>query len=166
LKKVKFLALIFLLGILMVGCGHEQPMAGSKVSSAKCDMDWLIGAWRDTGNSDQWEIWKKYSDEYRGKGIAIVGGDTVVFEQMIIHSDGNQLIFTAIVEENDGPVDFVSTTISEHSVIFENVRHDFPKAISYRKLDKIDDEELMETEVRGGEKKIQMILKKRLFVGK
>jgi len=62
-----------------------------------------------------------------------VRGDTLVeYEQLRIYERGGKLVFAAN-PSGQTPSEFVSTTLSDSVVIFENPEHDFPQRIVYRR---------------------------------
>lgn len=78
------------------------------------------------------ECWEQRGDTLYGQGLAIQGhGDTLVFEELKLYSDGDVRIYSADVENNGGPVLFRET----EPWVFENPEHDFPKRIAYRFID-------------------------------
>lgn len=99
-------------------------------------LDWLIGIWSRTNAKpgrtgvEQWE--KTTTQELRGTGVNLRGTDTTFVEKLRIIIRDNTITYVADVPENQKPVYFKLTEISENSFVCENPEHDFPKKISYQ----------------------------------
>lgn len=100
--------------------------------------EWLIGTWENkTPRGIIYETWKKTNkNELAGKSYIIKENDTIVFENIRLVQEQNELYYIPIVKnQNEGmPVRFAVKTISETQMIFENPKHDFPQIISYTKI--------------------------------
>ena len=122
--KTAFIGFVFLLA-------STQAAAQSSLTK----MQWLLGDWIRTnakpGRSGL-EVWEKISDtEFIGRGINLRGTDTTFVEKLKIICLENKIFYVADVPENKEPVFFEASSFSPTSVTFENVKHDFPKKISY-----------------------------------
>jgi hypothetical protein len=100
--------------------------------------EWLIGTWENkTPKGSMYETWSKATDkELTGKSYIVKEKDTIIFEniQLIEKHDGLFYIPT-VKNQNDGlPVHFAAKIISETQLVFENLQHDFPQIISYKKI--------------------------------
>lgn len=99
---------------------------------------WLIGTWENkTSKGSIYETWSKInSNEFSGKSYIVKESDTIVFETIQLIQERNGLLYIPTVKsQNEGlPVPFTSTAISDTRLIFENLKHDFPKIISYTKI--------------------------------
>ena len=100
--------------------------------------EWLIGTWENkTQRGSIYETWNKTNDnEFSGMSYIIKEKDTVVFENIRLVQEQDGLFYIPTVKnQNDGlPVRFVSKTISETQLVFENPQHDYPQIISYTKI--------------------------------
>lgn len=100
--------------------------------------EWLIGTWENKSpRRTVYETWSKTTDiEFTGKSYILKEADTIVFENLRLVQEQNKLIYIPTVKnQNDGlPVRFISKTITETELVFENQQHDFPQIISYRKI--------------------------------
>lgn len=100
--------------------------------------EWLIGTWENkTSRGSMYETWRKVSEnELAGKSYIIKERDTIVFENIRIVQEKEGLYYIPTVKnQNDGlPVRFAAKTIAETHMVFENLQHDFPQTISYRKI--------------------------------
>jgi hypothetical protein len=95
---------------------------------------WLQGCWEmRTGDRFVEEQWMAP----RGKSMIGVGrtvrGETLVeYELVVLREQGGQLAYEAHPSGQDSAV-FLSTSVTDSSVIFENLQHDFPQRIGYQR---------------------------------
>lgn len=100
--------------------------------------NWLIGNWEhqtEFGNLS--EQWQQLNDStYVGKAFFTKGKDTLHNESITLHEQGNDLIYSATVkDENEAlPVAFKLTSETANQLVFENPKHDFPQKITYKKI--------------------------------
>ncbi|MDR2084495.1 MAG: DUF6265 family protein [Bacteroidales bacterium] len=130
----KFILSIIIVSLLVcfTSCGSKQKNSVSKV-------EWLIGTWmfEDGFGGVSYESWEKISNnELKGRSYVLAGNDTVVFENINIKQENNNLFYTAKVtgHNDDMPITFPLKSITEEKMEFENLQHDFPQMISYRKI--------------------------------
>jgi Domain of unknown function (DUF6265) len=99
-------------------------------------LSWLTGTWTRTNNEMDrtgMERWQKSSSmELRGIGVSIKGKDTLFVEKLRILVRQNDLFYVADVPENQMPVYFKLTEVTDTGFICENPEHNFPKRISYQ----------------------------------
>lgn len=130
MKTTKFLAAI-------IGCLFLYGWAVQKINDIK-KTAWLTGTWEiKSSRGSIFETWDKVDDNaFSGKSYRIKEKDTIVFENIQLLQEQNRLVYIPTVKnQNAGlPVRFVSTTISEKELVFENLQHDFPQIISYKKI--------------------------------
>lgn len=97
--------------------------------------EWLIGTWENkTAKGSIYETWHKVNDlEFSGKSYMLKEKDTIVFETVQLLQDGNTLFYIPTVKGQNGnlPVHFITKTVSETQLVFENQQHDFPQVITY-----------------------------------
>ena len=97
--------------------------------------DFLRGTWK-VENKDIYEYWDELNSQtLKGFSYKLKDGYMVVSEYLDIYERNNEIIYTAIVlNQNQGKgIDF-QLTKSDSLFTFENPSHDFPKKISYKKL--------------------------------
>ena len=129
---MKSVLLFTLLGIATLGfC--QSPTADTKVNFKK--LEWLVGSWNRTnakpGKSSN-ERWEKTGEfELRGIAVNMQGNDTTYIEKLLILIKDNSIYYVADVPENQKPIYFKFTQISNTGFVCENPSHDFPKKISY-----------------------------------
>lgn len=129
MKKISLLAIFFTLSSSSFG----QP---SNLTENFGKLTWLIGTWNRTNTKpgrsalEQWE--QTSANELRGFGISLQGKDTTFVEKLRIIIKDNNIVYVADVAENQKPVYFKLTEISEIGFVCENPEHDFPKKIWYQ----------------------------------
>lgn len=127
---MRWVALVAL--TVLFGCGHEKP---NPVESLE-KMKWLLGDWFRTNNKPGrmgWESWAEFTKtEWHGESGTLEGPDTLFHEVTRIILDGDHLYFIADVPENNAPVRFEITSVTDSTFTCENPTHDFPKKIHYR----------------------------------
>lgn len=100
-------------------------------------LSWLEGTWIRTnitkpGRSAH-ERWEKSSkQELRGYGVTMQGQDTVFQEMITVLIKDDAIYYVADVPQNQQPVYFKFTEITESGFVCENPDHDFPKKIIYQ----------------------------------
>lgn len=116
--------------LILVACSEN------KASS----VDFMIGTWKMEGK-DQYEIWEKTKNkEFIGYSYKINNNEKIITETLSIKLMNDQIFYEATVpDQNDGKtIRFrLNAEINEY-LSFENIEHDFPKKIQYKKIN--DDE--------------------------
>jgi hypothetical protein len=95
---------------------------------------WLQGCW-ELRNGDRVveETWlRPRASSMLGAGRTTRGERLVEYEFVLIRESGNQLAYEAHPSEQDSAI-FMSTTIGERAIVFENLKHDFPQRIGYER---------------------------------
>lgn len=128
MKKLSFLIIL----ISFNACGQKDRGVTSTDFSK---LSWLQGSWSRTGMSQDksgFEIWETLSPfEYSGLGISLRGHDTTFVEKLRIVAKEDGVFYVADVPENQKPVYFKFTALTDSTFVCENPDHDFPKKISY-----------------------------------
>lgn len=114
--------------LLQVSFAQDDPLAR---------LAWLGGCWAavggEAGTGEQWL--PLAGGTLLGVGRTVRGGRTVDFEFLQIRAapDGR----LAYIAQPGGrpPTQFLSTTLNEREVVFENPQHDFPQRVIYRRGD-------------------------------
>jgi len=96
-------------------------------------LDWIIDRWIYTDSKEiTYENWVKTNDSlYSGETYTVRDGDTVFNERLKIEKAGDDVLYTAIVKHNPGPVNFKLVELGDNKAVFENPEHDFPTRITY-----------------------------------
>ena len=135
--------LIILLAITLASCQNQNK---NLIAQA----EWLLGTWeyRDDSENVSYESWTKVNDnEFSGESYVLQGEDTIIFEIIQLTQKQDSIFYIAKVEgqNNNLPIRFALTSISENMMTFENPAHDFPQKIEYSKVDN----KLMIAEISG-----------------
>lgn len=95
---------------------------------------WLAGCWEQrTGNRESLEMWMPPAGGLMlGASRTIVGGGVREYEQVMIKAEGGKLVYTA-TPSGQHTASFTSTHITDSSFTVENLQHDFPQRIIYRR---------------------------------
>jgi len=101
------------------------------------EFDFLVGTWKMEGK-ENYESWEKLNHIFKGQSYKMVDGQKIVTEIIELRSDGDQIIYTPrVFDQNEGrPIQFILLKFDENVFSFENSDHDFPKKIQYKKLSK------------------------------
>ncbi|MEO7214360.1 DUF6265 family protein [Mucilaginibacter sp.] len=98
-------------------------------------LSWLTGKWIRTNTrpgTSGYEQWDRVTiTEMRGFAVRIKNGDTTVTEKTTLLLKGHFIYYVADVKENEKPVFFKLTQLTDNSFTCENPEHDFPKQIEY-----------------------------------
>lgn len=124
MRKITLFISIFVL-CLLSSCGYNNQF------------DWILGDWirtNDEAGKVTKEHWTKESnDRYAGISYTLENNDTVFYEDMLILrvQDDWTLRITGVHEQ---PMDFLITSFNADTFTAENPENEFPKMISYQKL--------------------------------
>lgn len=95
---------------------------------------WLQGCWAMESNGrlveEQWLAPRASS--MLGVGRTTRGTTLVDYEMVLIRERGDQLAYEAH-PANQAPAVFMSAAIGERSIVFENLKHDFPQRVGYER---------------------------------
>lgn len=129
-NKLELLSLI-----LLISCQNTSDKHFEKLEK----MNWLLGRWENTtSNGLLIETWKKENDStFLGESYFIVNKkDTVHSESIVLKQVEGNLIYSPTVkgQNNDEPVNFTLNSEQDTSFGFENLKHDYPQKIVYKKI--------------------------------
>ena len=141
LKSLRFFGLFSII-LSFNNCSEmateKVAVSGSVNASQINKASWLIGSWQNvSGNETSTEIWEKKNDStFVAKSFVTVNKDTVFSETISIEQRGNALFYIPTVkEQNQGQaVEFVLIDSNKDQLEFENLKHDFPQKIIYKKI--------------------------------
>lgn len=93
---------------------------------------WLQGAWeRVTPQQTVEEQWlAPRGNTMMGIGRTVKSDSLVEYEMIILRARGSQLVYEAH-PSGQAPAEFRSKSVSDSSVVFENLEHDFPQRVGY-----------------------------------
>ncbi len=126
---------IFAIGVLSILVSMAVVGCNGKMHTDVAEVEWLLGRWEGvTEEGTAIEEWTKESDEKMlGTGVFIIGDDTVFSEALAIIVGYNTLIYEAD-PSGQTIVQFPLAASKKNEIVFENLEHDFPQRITYRKL--------------------------------
>ena len=95
---------------------------------------WLGGCWQnEEGNRTTVEMWMPpQGGVMMGTSRTVANGQARGYEYMRIWAEGNRIVFTAI-PSGQAEADFRSVAVSDSGFTVENLEHDFPQRITYRR---------------------------------
>lgn len=132
------------------------------LNKAWTDLQFMVGTWRiETGT--EMEKWEYVSDkELRGKGFALNGRDTILKEviQLIFNETGIHYVVKVKGQNNNQSIQFTLKDTHKSTFVFENMEHDFPQRINYRKISDTLIMAWIEGEKNGEMKKMEYPMKK------
>ena len=102
----------------------------------KTAVDFLAGTWK-VKNKEQFEVWEKKSpDILQGYAYKWRDNKKIITETLSIKKLDNQLVYEATVpDQNEGKtIPFKLNREVKDCLSFENLLHDFPKKIQYKKI--------------------------------
>ncbi len=99
------------------------------------DLAWLSGDWETApGRMQIDEHWTRAAGgSMLGVSRTVAGGKTVFFEYLRIEMRGTDLFYVAHPRARTPGTDFKLVKLNAQEAVFENLAHDFPKRIIYRK---------------------------------
>ena len=114
----------------LLGAAGLPAQEGARLEQAR----WLAGCWelRAPGRATL-EMWMPPAgDLMLGASRTIRGAAVSEFEQVRIKAEGGRLVYTAL-PSGQKEASFPSTHASDTLLVFENLAHDFPQRILYRR---------------------------------
>lgn len=120
----------------LVICSALLPHARAQETALPkvAGLSWMAGSWEGTtGKASIEEHWTPVAGgTLFGVSRTIVEGKTVAFEFLRIEARADGLYYVA-QPGGRPPTDFKLIKVEGQSVVFENLAHDFPQRILYRK---------------------------------
>jgi len=97
---------------------------------------WLAGCWQqDKGERGSMEVWMPAAgDAMFGVSRTVRNGKTVAHEFMQIRVQSDSIVFIAL-PSNQREATFNAVRQGGREIVFENLQHDFPQRIMYRRTD-------------------------------
>ncbi len=107
---------------------------GSSAAQTVDRLHWLTGCWQAIdGQPGSGEFWTSSAGgSLFGISRTVHNGETVAHEFMEIRAVGSRVVFVAH-PSGQKPATFEMTAAGVDQVIFENLKHDFPQRISYKR---------------------------------
>jgi hypothetical protein len=127
---------LILLLLAIVSCKNKETAEKDKIKTA----NWLLGKWETkTADGNLSESWKKLNDStFQGESFFIKDKDTLHFESILLQQKGSELFYNATVkgQNENKAVPFKLTLGNDKQLVFENLKHDYPKRIFYTLINK------------------------------
>lgn len=126
---MKFMTSIFILWLLFA-------CSASKISR----VDFMAGTWKMEGK-EQYEVWEPAGNgELTGYSYKLQDNQKIITETLSIKIIDHHIVYEATVpDQNEGKsIPFTLNDDIKEYLSFENIGHDFPKRIQYKRLN--DDE--------------------------
>jgi hypothetical protein len=136
MQLIRMFFIFIAVSFLLFSCSESKSAKQKTVHQ----FSWLSGYWlmKDStgGASEQW----KYENDSLMTGISnFIKGDSVIpFETIRLFKKDTTFYYEvkAAGQNNEQPVAFKLITITDSGFISENMRHDFPKRIGYKMINK------------------------------
>jgi hypothetical protein len=121
---------IAVVGALTFGVAFEVHAQAGPIEQAR----WLAGCWElRSQNRLTVEMWMPPAGGLMlGASRTVVGGVAREFEHLRIRADGDKLAYIAL-PSGQKETAFPAKQVSDNELVFENLAHDFPQRIIYRK---------------------------------
>lgn len=111
------------------------PAPGWAQSARVAQVGWLAGCWQLADGSrtveEQWT--RPLGGIMLGLGRTVRGDSLVEYEQVRLFEREGRLVYAA-APSGQSPAEFVSVAVADSAVTFENLAHDFPQRVRYRRL--------------------------------
>lgn len=124
--------LLTLAAVLLAGTtlSSAVPASSSPIDHAR----WLAGCWAlERGNRTGFEMWMPPAGGIMmGASRTVAGGKVVEWERLQLSEEGGRLVYTSL-PSGQTEASFTSTQVTDSSFIMENLQHDFPQRIIYRR---------------------------------
>ena len=98
------------------------------------EFGWLVGTWQEEGKKT-YEVWKEDNGFLAAESFEMKDGNKVVTEEIKLIKKGNDFYYVPDVAGPQGPIEFKISVFGKDNFAAENTVHDFPKKISYKKMD-------------------------------
>jgi hypothetical protein len=106
--------------------------AGALGAAELDQLGWLAGCWARPDGSSEEHWMKPAGGSMMGMSRTVKGGKMVEYEFLMIREVAGKLSYVA-KPSRQSEATFPLKTLSENEVVFENLQHDFPHRIIYKK---------------------------------
>jgi hypothetical protein len=127
---------LLVIGLAAVLSPAVETVQSDQAQSFKIeDLAWISGDWETaSGRMQIDEHWTKVAgNSLIGMSRTVAAGKTVFFEYLRIEARGADIFYVAHPRARTPGTDFKLVRVSGHEAVFENLAHDFPKRVIYRK---------------------------------
>ena len=122
------------MGCSIVACGLLQVGALTQSRTGVDQVAWLAGCWQYTAGQrtveEQWMAPRGHT--MLSAGRTVQAEKLVEYEMVLIREQDGRLAYESHPSGQPSAV-FLSRTIAEHEIVFENLQHDFPQRIGYKR---------------------------------
>jgi hypothetical protein len=117
-----------------VACSLTPALLAGAVPETIDQVAWLQGCWQlDSGGRVVEEQWMApRGGVMLSMGRTVRDGKLVEYESVILREDDGRLAYEAHPSGQPSAV-FISKTLDESSVVFENPTHDYPQRVGYQR---------------------------------
>lgn len=132
---MKHVMLFFAFTVMLAfSCNHHTT--DKKIQT----FNWLIGSWEmKDADGTITELWQAINDSLmQGKSDFVKGDSVIPFETIRFFRRGVDFFYEAKAagQNNEKPVEFKLSSYSDSGFVAENPQHDFPKRITYKRINK------------------------------
>lgn len=122
------------MGALVVAVALMLPGKDSSTLTGLEQARWLAGCWElKRGNRTGFEMWMPPAGGIMmGASRTVANGQVVEWERLLLSEKDGHLVYTSL-PSGQTETSFTSTAITDSSFTVENLQHDFPQRIIYRK---------------------------------
>ena len=134
MRRVRFASLV----AACLAITGSWPWQSSAREQSVEQLAWMTGCWRleSRGRIVEEQWMRPRGGTMLGMARTVRGDSTVSWETTRIHAersgDGTRLVFAA-APSGQPPAEFRATVVTADSVLFENLAHDFPQRVEYRR---------------------------------
>ena len=120
--------------LLLTGSALAGPRVLVPASSPIEQARWLAGCWElNRGSRTGFEMWMPPAGGVMmGASRTVSAGKVVEWERLQLSEQDGKLVYTSL-PSGQTEASFVSTVVTDSSFTVENLQHDFPQRIIYRK---------------------------------
>ena len=102
------------------------------------DIPWLEGKWkRDFNGVAQIESWQKGEFGFTGQNLFLANGDTTLMNTMDIFVQGEDWVLVKTMFEDELKFTYHLLQSNTDSVVFQNNENIWPQTITYKKIDSL-----------------------------
>jgi hypothetical protein len=130
MRSIERLGIVLLRGVALLAAGSAHAQ-----TSASAPLPWLAGCWEGrAGTRLVEEHWlAPRGGTLLGVSRTTVGDSLVEYEYLRIHARADTLVFAA-APSGQTPAEFRTVSGAADVVRFENLAHDFPQRVIYRRV--------------------------------
>jgi Domain of unknown function (DUF6265) len=120
-----------LIAVLGIAAG---AFAAARAQAPLDHLAWMGGCWQTGGgNRSVIEMWMPPAGgTMLGASRTVAAGQVREFEHLRLRADGDGVVYTA-VPSGQAETEFRSIAVSDSGFVVENLQHDFPQRIIYRR---------------------------------